>query len=223
MAKFYLKYSPAKAGPTGVEYIAPFIDEHFKDVTYQNVVSDGILHYGILLGSGDKISRAFLALDNKFSVMKLTELEFIGACYLYYNGSIIPGIPSPKTYESFMFNLEISVTDSLILEGVKSFKKVLFKEITKKRFPPNNDSLADLAKCVTLFIHHYGDLTPEQIAALNAQTTILKQIYDVDSCISAYTTLVSNLQTIAIEYYQAKTLVDDATSVIDIQEIVYPS
>jgi len=83
--------------------------------------------------------------------------------------------------------------------------------------------LADLAKCVTLFIHHYGDLTPEQIAGLDAQTTILKQIYDVDSCIAAYTTLVSNLQSIAIEYYSAKSQVDTAETVEDIQAIVYPS
>jgi len=222
MAKFYLKYSPAKAGLTGVEYIAPFIDEHFADVTYQNVVSDGVLHYGVLEGVGDLITRAFLALDNKFSVMKLTESEFIGVCFINYDETVVPGLPTPMPFIGFMFELGISVDDAGILEGVKSFKKVLFKEITKKRFPPNNDSLADLAKCVTLFIHHYGDLTPEQISALDAQTTILKQIYDVDSCITAYTTLVSNLQSIAIEYYQAKTLVDDATSVIDIQEIVYP-
>jgi len=58
---------------------------------------------------------------------------------------------------------------------------------------------------------------------LDAQTTILKQIYDVDSCITAYSTLIGNLQSIAIEYYNAKTQVDNATSIIDIQEIVYPS
>jgi len=223
MAKFYLKYSPAKSGLTGVEYIAPFIDEHFTNVTYQNVVSDGVLHYGILEGTGDLITRAFLALDNKFSVMKLTESEFTGACFLYYDETAVPGVPTPMPFIGFMFEIGISVTDESILEGVKSFKKVLFKEITKKRFPPNNDSLADLAKCVTLFIHHYGDLTPEQIAGLDAQTTILKQIYDVDSCIAAYTTLVSNLQSIAIEYYSAKSQVDTAETVEDIQAIVYPS
>jgi len=223
MAKFYLKYSPAKAGPTGVEYIAPFISEHYSDVTFKSFVSDGMLHYGILEGVGDKLSKAFLALETKFSIMKLTKEEFIGACYLYYNDEQIPGAPYVLPFNDFMFQLEITIGDDTILNSVKAFKKVLFKEITKKRFPPNNDSLADLAKCVTLFIHHYGDLTPEQITELDTHTIILKQIYDVDSCISAYTTLVSNLQAIAVEYYSAKSQVDDATSVIDIQEVIYPS
>jgi len=118
MAKFYLKYSPAKSGLTGVEYIAPFIDEHFTNVTYQNVVSDGVLHYGILEGTGDLITRAFLALDNKFSVMKLTESEFTGACFLYYDETAVPGVPTPMPFIGFMFEIGISVTDESILEGV---------------------------------------------------------------------------------------------------------
>lgn len=223
MAKFYLKYSPAKSGLTGVEYIAPFISEHFENITFDSIVSDGMLHYGVLVGSGDEITKAFLTLESKFSIMKLTEQEFIGACYLYYNYEEIPGMPIPLTFAQFMFEMEINVDDVIILESVKSFKKLLFKEAAKKQFPPDNDSIADLAKCMTLFNHHYATLTPEQLVEVDNATLMLKAIYDADQCVTAYTTLVANLNSIAVGYYTVKTQVDDALTVEDVQAIVYPS
>jgi len=224
MAKFYLKYSPAKAGITGVEYIAPFLYEHFNnEVSFTSVLSDGIIHYGILEGTGDKLSKAFLALDSKFSILKLSENEFIGACFLCYEVHPNPLGEPGLQFDEFMFQLGYSVDDAKILECVKSYKKVLFKEVSKKKFPSDNDSIADLSKCITLFLHHYNNLTPEQKAAVDANTASLKSIYGVEVCMAAYERMITNLQSILSEYYSATQQVDGATTIEQVNDINYPS
>ena len=224
MTKFYLKYSPAKAGITGVEWIGPFLSEHFPDVSFKSMVSDGIIHYGIIAGTGDTISKALLALQSKFSIMKLSEKEFIGACYLYYENISIPGTQNQPDFQAFMFHNEILVDEDIILESVKSFKKILIKEIVKREFPPDNDSIADQAKFFTLFTHYYSELTPEQKTEVDALTERLKAVYNIEHCINAYKSLVENLESIVFSYYNnTKRLIDDSTSIIEIQEISYPA
>jgi len=207
MAKVYIKYTPVKAGLTGSEFLAPFLDEHFNGVTFSGVISDDMIHFGYIEGDGDLVSKALMAIEGRFSIKKITEDELIG----FAEDNYVPiddGITPPMTLVDYLGTHSITVSDEL--GSVKAMKKVLFKEVAKKQFDDYNDLIADVCRVVTLLNGHYPDLDAPTKAAVDANMTTLKAIYDQASCVASLDSMVTNLQTILTGYYTACVNVDAA-------------
>jgi hypothetical protein len=119
-----------------------------------------------------------------------------------------------------MANYGITVTD--ILVPAKAAKLNLFKEISKKKCMDDNDNIADLAKCVTLLNLHYNDLSTADKATVDSCAATLKSMYTQQTCIDAFDKMVNvTLASVLVGYYQAKTAVENATSVEDVNDVVY--
>jgi hypothetical protein len=73
MASFYIKYTPARRGLTGAEYLPQYLDENYSSVTFTGVASDGTVQYGILNGTGDDLSQVRALISGKFSAVRLDE------------------------------------------------------------------------------------------------------------------------------------------------------
>lgn len=219
MTKFYFRYTPARRGLTGAEYIQEFLAEYFPNVTWDAVISDGSNHYGILEGSGDELSKAIAAIEGRFSALKMDEDAFIGVCNLLYNPpEATEGEPEPPTFEEFMQAHGINVSGDL-LDETRAFKKTLLKEIARTKFSTWNDSIANIAKSVALLVLHYDSLSSDEKTAVDNLSDTLKSIYSKDVCIDAYQSMVSELQNILQDYYTAKQSVENATSVDDIMGV----
>lgn len=218
MAKIYMKYTPVKAGLTGAEFLAPFLDEHFNGITFTGIVSDDMNHYGYLEGTGDLLSKSLMAINGRFSVKILEEEDIIGFANLLYN----PIEPIDGTAVSFIeFMSGHGITVSSELDAVKKMRKTLFKEITKRKFDDYNDLIADLSKAVTLFNHHYADLDVPTKAAVDANVATLKSIYDSTTCVAAFDKMVTNLGSILSSYYTAVTNVDNAADIDAVNAVIY--
>ncbi len=218
MADFYIKYTPARRGLTGAEYLPQYLEESYPGMSFDSVLSDGVNHYGILAGTGDELSKTFPTITGKFSAVRLTEAEFIGNCYMNYNPVAIGG-ETPPTFEEMMTQHGITVADTL--QPVKDAKINLFKEISKKKFLDDNDSIADLARAVVLLSLHYDDLSPSEKSSVDAVSSTLKAIYSKDNCINTYQKMVANLQSILSGYYTAKVTVDAAADEASAEAVTY--
>ena len=217
-----MKYTPVKAGLTGTEFLGPFIDEHFApDVTWTGVISDGIIHYGFIDGTGDTINKCFLAIDGRFSTKRIEEQEFIGFCYALYNPIQLDGDPTPPTFIEFMASHGITVSEPDELPALKAMKKLLFKEVAKKKFEDYNDLISDVRRVVTLFNFHYDTLDQTTKDAVDANVAILKAIYGATACVDAFDRMVTNLQSILTDYYTACVGVDTAVDSTAVMEITY--
>jgi len=218
MAKIYIKYTPVKAGLTGAEFLAPFLDEHFNGITFTGIVSDDMNHYGYLEGTGDLLSKALMSISGRFSVKILTEDDIIGFSQALYN-PIDPIDGTAETLVQFLGGHGITVTSEL--DSVKAMRKTLFKEITKRKFDDYNDLIADLAKSVILLTQHYGDLTGEDLTNVDANITTMKSIYDQATCISAFDKMVTNLSSILSGYYTAVTNLENAADIDAANAVTY--
>ena len=172
---------------------------------------------------------------NAFSEYNGPETEFIPG-YIEpenrppsYDGPDTATIPSPgyippnqrPNWVNWLSGMGLSVVEEDKLIYAKYYKSNLWKEISKKKFYDDNDSIADLAKSVMAIAVHYHDLTTDQKTLVDNQLTILKQIYTVDVAIDGLTTLTANLQNILVGYYSAKVAVTNATTLEQINNIVY--
>ena len=220
MAKVYMKYTPARAGLTGAEFLGPFIDEQFDNVTWTGVISDGIIHYGYLDGTGDDLSKALLAIEGKFSVKRIEEEELVGFAKDLYN-PVDDGITTPPTFIEFMESHGITITEPDELPAIRAMKKVLFKEVAKKKFEDYNDLISDLARTITLFQHHYADLDAGTQAAVDANVATLKSIYTAQACVDSFDRMVTNLQAILTDYYTACVNVDAAVDIDSAKAVTY--
>lgn len=122
---------------------------------------------------------------------------------------------------NWMAQLGITVDEANKLDYAKYYKAHLLKEITKKRFCDDNDSIADLSKAVMALVVHYPLLTPEQKTLVDNQVAIIKQIYDPEASISGLTELTSRLSSVLSDYYAAKLQIAAATSLEEINSIIY--
>jgi len=209
MAKIYIKYSPARRGLTGTEYLPGFLDEHFTGVDFTEVMNDGFNRFGFIEGSGDKLAKALMACSEHFSIKQLTEQEFIGYCSLNYT-EVEDFDGNSVTFSDFMSNYGVTVTNEV--EAMKEAKKNMFKEIVRKRLEPDNESIADVMKSLVLFHFYYNTLTTDEKAIVDNKTDALKNVYSKTKCISAYSNLVDSIVAIVEGYY---TKVNDLESTDD--------
>ncbi len=223
MTKFYIKYSPARRGLTGTEYLPQFLDEYYPGVTFNGVLSDGFIHYGILTGTGDLFSDSLTTLPGRFSIIRLHENEFIGMCFKLYSPSPAEdGFPDPPTFVEFMANIGITTTDAEGLEKYKLSRCGQFKEISKRKCDDDNDGIADLAKCVTLLQGHYPNLTGANKTQVDTDMATLMAIYPEQTCIDAFHKMIHDVLLGRLAgYYTAKVAVMSATDIAGIDAVTY--
>lgn len=222
MAKFYLKYIPARAGLTGSEFMAPFLDEHFPDVSWTGVVSDDICHYGILEGQGDSLSKALWAVESKFSLTRMEENEFIGACYTLYDPESTADLDTTgKTFIEFMSDYELSISENDILGFIKKYKRLLFKEVAKKKFQNMNDTVSAMARAITLLTIYSGDLTTEEQTRKDGLDVRLKTIYSKTACLDAYEEMIEDLENNLTNYYTAAATLESQSTIEDALSVEY--
>jgi len=220
MVDFYLKYSENRRGLTGSEFMPGFLDEYYPGVSFDDVISDGLNHYGIFSGSGDELSKAFLAVSHRFSVQQISKDELIGFVAALYNpGPAVEGMPSPPTLSEYLASHGLTLEDELT--SVKKMKRGLFKEIIKKKIETDNDSIADIAKSVALHLFHYDDLTAEEKSAVDANTATLKTIYTKAMCIDAYDNMITMLSDALASYYTAVSGLEAASTKEDALNVIY--
>jgi len=223
MADIYIKYTPIRRGLTGAEFLAGFLDEHHPNVTWSGIISSGMAEYGKISGSGDDLTSALLNIEGRFSIAKLDETQLVGLCNMAYT-PIDPPMPedgTALTFIEFMDTHGITVTDELA--AVKKGKRFLFKEGIKKFLQPNNDNISALTKAVVLHLFHYDNLSVGDKAQVDSDTTALVAIYSEAMCVSAYTDLVSELQSTLADYYSAVVSLESQTTVEDAIDVEYPS
>ncbi len=220
MSQFYIKYIPVRCGLTGYEYLAGWMDQNYSGVKFNPVISDGLAEFGILTGTGDILLKAMAACEGRFSAVRITVDVFIGVIAKYYNPPATnPDGSIPPTLAQFITNLGLTVpADTLV--NVKTAKKQLLKEMAKKEFSDDNDTLADLSRIIVLLNLHYPTLTTTDKATVDALTTTIKGIYTVPLCITSLQNLTTQLQTTLTNYYTACTAVDAATTVALVDAVV---
>lgn len=220
MANFYFKYTPSRLGISGVEYLSGWLDQYYPTVSFNPVISDGMAQFGILSGSGDDFSKAMAAIEGKFSSARISEEVFIGVCAKYYNPVADMEGETPPTLDEFLTNIGITPPIDK-LPNIKASKKELLKEVAKKKFANLNDTIADIAKTITLLQLHAGDLTTAEQIQVDNISNSLKAVYDKATCISAYDRMVSELNTMLVPYYTAVTSVETAVDADEVNAVIY--
>ncbi len=222
MTKFFIKYTPARLGITGAEYLPQFLEENFPTVTFDSVISDNFVYYGILEGTGDLFSNSLTTILGRFSAVRLFKEEFIGICFKLYNPAPDLDNTTPPTFSEFMQQHNITTTNEEALEFYKKYRTSNFKEISKRKCEDDNDGIADLGKCVALLTVYYDILTPEEKTIVDLNINKLKQAYTKESCIKGLDKMVNDTLIGRLSgYFEAKTLVDNATTVEEIDAVVY--
>lgn len=223
--RMYLRYVPLTVNFTGAEYIQQYIDEHYKPtVTWESIISDGVHHYGYLSSSdGDMLAKALQAVEGRYSASRLTEQEFIGACYLLYNPAPVrdedPIRPIPTPLEFLQNVIGRAIEETEAITAAKYFKRFLFKEVVRKLFPDYNDLIADITKSVVLLLGYSNELTSEEQATVDSLMTTLKQVYTKEMCLDALQSLTTKLQGILASYYQDVERLQTATTKEEIEAI----
>ena len=219
--RFYIRYTPVRRGLTGMEMLPQYLDEYFPGVTYTGVIKDGLVEYGYIEGSGDLLSQVLQTCDDKFSIKRLYEDTFIGACYPLYNPTTGIDEETPPTFSEMMDRHGI-VVPSDVLPLVKKAKVEEFKEIVKKEFEDWNDSVASVSRAAMLYtIYSDSELTSEQQTQRDDLKSRIKAVYTPDICLKGMESLVTLLENVLVPYYTARDSVESATSVNDVLDITY--
>jgi len=219
MSRVYYRWTPARRGLTGAEYLGQHLAEYFPGVNYTEIVTDGVNHFGFVEGSGDVFGKALRVIETKFGGQKLSEEEIAGAVRVYYNATPDEELGiTPPSWDEYLAGFGISVDASKELDYVKAFKIALLKEKARVRFPEWNDSLADVAKAIFAKMVWYDEATDDEKAQIDSALTNIKAMYTKDACIEACNTLAMNLQNL-VPYYTAKTQVLAASTIDDVMVV----
>jgi hypothetical protein len=216
--RYYLKsLKPLSVeNPHCVDLLQDWVQK-YPGVKYTNVISDGIADFGILEGTGDDLSRCISSINGKFSVTWLSELAFIGVVIRNYHpvpmtDPITNQTTTPPTVEEFLSTYGITVTDKLA--AYKEYKFSLLNEQTFKMVSTDPfEMIHSMVRAIILFNFHYNDLTPDQKAIVDADTTTLKTLYPADLCIGDIHNMVNVLNSVysigkqkVMEIYAATTI-----------------
>jgi hypothetical protein len=160
-----------------------------------------------------------ITIDQETGETRLTD----GAIVWTNDLSEIKYVPKEERFNwvSWMADMGITVNDGDQLTYTKYYKSSLLKEIAKKKFYDDNDSIADLSKSVMAIVIYYPDLTPEEKQIVDAQIAIMKQIYTKEVAIGGLIELTSHLSDILVGYYTAKVGVIAAMTIEEVQAITF--
>jgi hypothetical protein len=137
--------------------------------------------------------------------------------------TLIQYIPKDNRFDwpAWLYSMGITVQEGDQLNCAKEYKSNLLKEIAKKKFYDDNDSIADLSKAVMAISVHYNDFTLEEKGLVDTQIAILKQIYTKEVAINGLTELTNHLSSILVAYYTAKMTVTAATTIEEVGAVIY--
>lgn len=221
MQTFYVKVTPLKIGQTGYEPLGAYLARmRQKSVTQCNfngaITTPKGQEFGVLTGSGDDLSEILEITETTFAIKRVTKEEFIGACYKYYTPVTGPGIPS-ITLAQFLIPFGIDIQQFNTVECVKAYKRNLFKEVSKKLFPDDNDSLSNLARAVLAISQngYYSSLTTDEKTLVDQYISRVKAIYNKSVAISGLGELVDDLETCLVPYYTAVVQLESKTTEAD--------
>lgn len=231
MARFYITNQPFKLTYSTLYHLSEHIRTWFSDVSYQEVCWNYNTAYGILEGSGDKLSEVFTFCSKSFNLERIFEDEFIGALSLYWEDQVSV---DPETEEETVIKTLAQLLDefsiSYTTDGsgnvdrvhyARYYKKKLFKQICKNEFNDYNDLIANISKSVILLNEYKGSLDATQQSRLDSVLTAMKSIYDIDTCLNAMEEDIANISTIIPDYYTAKINLDTLTTLDDIRNATY--
>lgn len=227
MARFYLMNQPLRMTMTGHIHLPGHIRRHFPGVTYTSLCLNNYTDFGLLEGSGLKLSEALTFCAKSFNVERIFEDEFVGALCLYWDEEKDPETGEvTKTLKQLLDEFSVSYTDdgSGNIDKVyhaKRFKKKEFKQICKNEFNDYNDLIANVSKSMMLLNEYRDGLNSAQQTRLDNVLTAMKSIYDIDTCLDAMEADVSNISTIMPDYYTAKSNLDNLTTLDDIRNATY--
>lgn len=232
MSRFYIKYTPPMRGASNVEYLQDYLHDNISDVTFTPSFNDEFNIFGILDGRGDNLSKVLPIISSRHSAVRLTKNEYIGAslnAFVPYTGPDIPIEGEPgylppdrrPDWVIWMAEQGIEVDNDKKLDYYKKYKFNLLKEISKKKFADDNDSIADLSKALMAIVVYYNILTPEQKVIVDEKIEILKKTYSVENAINGLTELTDHLTNSLIGYYKIKKSVNDATTKNQIDNIKF--
>lgn len=228
MIRYYFKYTPARRGLTGAEFIAEFIDNTFDNVRWIEVYAENNIHYGYLESEdSDNLAKAITAIEGKFSAARLLFEEFIGAIYLLYNPiQIEPRLnenDEAKTlsFSDFMKNYNIEITEEQAFNYAKQYKKRLFKELLKKYFEDYNDLIADNVKLIMLLAVYKDILSEQEKQIVNQYIEALKIIYPKENCMKSVQRTITNMAKVGPIYYQKVAELEQASTKDDLINVKF--
>lgn len=224
--KMYITCNPRKVGfSTGRQSLGAFLSEQRRDgktkLDFISLVNgDDEKEFGYLTSeTGDDISRFFESNGIQFGVKRLMEKEFIGAVdkfYVYNEND-----ENSKTLAEYFLFHDIDITGIDLVECAKSYKKSLFKEITKRKFTDDNDSIANLAKSVMAISIWYDSMTTAQKTETDGYITRIKAMYDATESIKGLKEMTEYMEDVLASYYVAKTEIDNASTREDVYSVDY--
>jgi hypothetical protein len=230
MSKFYIKYVPPRRGLDMVEYLEDYLTSVNSTVTFSPAFYDNMGVFGILDGEGDDLSNVIRNAETRSGLVRFTSEEFAGAsvhAFVPYSGPSDPGQPGyippaqRPNWVTWLAAIGITVLEGDQLDCAKYYKTALLKEIAKKHFYDDNDSIADLSKAVMAIVVHYPDMNITDRDKVDNQVAVLKSIYTKDVAIDGLTELTNHLSAILVAYYTAKVEVAQATTLAEVNAVVY--
>jgi len=218
MNRFYIEYLPSQVSHTGSVYLDQFVNDNFKNVKWVPVISDGILHYGFLEGSGEDLCKCMIS-SNRFSIQVLSEKIFVGACYSCYKPVKLPSDTVTPSFKDFMASFGVKVTDEL--DAYKAYKLYIFKKGVEAQFLKLSDSVADSFKILCLLNVYKDTLTKEEKSTVDSVLETIKSCYSKDQCIKALNETADMLKNILPEYYKTSKKMKEANEKSVADNITY--
>lgn len=229
MTTLYIKATPRRVGfTTGREPLAAYISSEkinnkYISCNFDVIISDSKSEqeFGILTGSGDELSKLLESVESVFSIKRLSIIEFIGGIRIYFDSLTFLTEVKPS-FPEFIGKYNLQLPENITeLDCVKEYKTNLFKEISKKLFYDDNDSIADLAKCVMAFVLYQPELTSSEKAKFDSLVLRAKNIYTKSIALSGLEDMIEQLENNLTGYYTAKNQLMQTSSIEDAIRIEY--
>jgi len=225
--RFYVKCTANRVSSTGCIFLAQHIDKFYSATKYIPIVTDGFDEYGFIEGTGDVLSKTMNSCKYDFSMERLFEEEFVGACVAFFNERINPMTKEvEETLKQMLDKHSITYQEDGDnvdqVYHIRKFKTKLFKEITKNKFNDYNDLIANMSKILLLLNEYNSELTESQQTRFNVCMSSMKSIYDAETCLGALEEDITKMSSVMPSYYTAKNQITNVlTTVEDILDYQY--
>lgn len=225
MKSFYVKVTPLRLGFTGYEpfgaYLARMRQQSLTTCDFTGAITTPKgQEFGLLTGSGDDLAEILEITESIFNIKRITKEEFIGACYKYYHPNPIEGMEAP-TLSQLLVPFGIVLDNFDTVACCKAFKRNLFKEISKKLFPDDNDSISNLARGMLTIVSYYPSMNTTEKAAVDSLITRIKAIYTKDISLEGLNQLTSDIEKYLTGYYMAVANLNSKTTEADVLAVEY--
>ena len=220
MERFYVEYTPVQRGLTGKLYLAQYLDEHFSNVKFTGLFTNGLIEFGYIESNHEDISNVMDLCSKGFNVKRLFIEEFRGAGRLFWNEPIDheTGEPTGYTITNLFSDHDIENNVSY-LDDVRSYKTKLLKVLTKNKFGDYNDLVANLTKQMLLLQEYKDGLDVDQLVRYDNIITAIKSIYSAETCLTAMEEDMAIAGSIMPGYYEKKAELYNATTLDAIKSI----